>query len=224
MLITKNWFYIINDKSDNIIQIEAWVYVFIFLSNTSKDFIFRLKKDSKLDFFSFFHEKSSSNLEFYQNEDNSNLKVKNMFFTSSHNLENILKSKISSNNSTSNIENIWIVKGKKLSLDSSIEIEQNCKKVKANLSQKNIFIWENWEIRWLPKLFVKSNDVKASHSFKIEKIDTEKLFYLKSRWINENEAIFMLIKSLFIKNFSCIKMLDKQIFQKTYNDFLTLNK
>lgn len=224
MLIKENWFYIIDDKSDSLIQIENWIYAFLFLHNTSKNFIFELKENSKLDFFSFFSEKSSSILEFHQYEDNSNLKIKNMFFNYKNDLKNTLKSKIWSNNSTSNIEIIWIVKEKKLTLDSGIEIEKNCKKVTANLSQKNIFIWENWQIRWLPKLFVESEDVKASHSCKIEKIDIDKLFYIKSRWISENEAIIMLIESLFIRNFSCIKMLDKKIFQKTYNDFLTLNK
>ncbi|MDR1945111.1 MAG: SufD family Fe-S cluster assembly protein [Candidatus Peribacteria bacterium] len=52
-----------------------------------------------------------------------------------------------------------------------------------------------------PKLLVESNDVKASHSCKVERINNNKIFYLKSRGINENEAIKLLleanIKSLF---------------------------
>ncbi|MDR2411106.1 MAG: SufD family Fe-S cluster assembly protein [Candidatus Peribacteria bacterium] len=53
-----------------------------------------------------------------------------------------------------------------------------------------------------PKLKVKSNDVNASHSCKVERISKEKMFYLKSRGISENEVVKLLleanIKSLFL--------------------------
>jgi Fe-S cluster assembly scaffold protein SufB len=73
-------------------------------------------------------------------------------------------------------------------------------------------------------LNVKSFNVKASHSCKVERINDEILFYLKSRWISENEAIIMLIESFFIKNFGCLKMMDNTIYDKVYNDFLILNR
>ncbi|MDR1987273.1 MAG: SufD family Fe-S cluster assembly protein [Candidatus Peribacteria bacterium] len=53
-----------------------------------------------------------------------------------------------------------------------------------------------------PKLLIESNDVKASHSCKVERINKEKMFYLKSRGISENEVVKLLleanIKSLFL--------------------------
>gem|GEM_PF-3103125 len=70
---------------------------------------------------------------------------------------------------------------------------------------------------------MKSFSVKASHSCNVERINDDYLFYLKSRGIDENNAITLMIKSFFVKNFSCLKMLDKKLYDKTYDDFLTLN-
>jgi Fe-S cluster assembly scaffold protein SufB len=73
-------------------------------------------------------------------------------------------------------------------------------------------------------LNVKSFNVKASHSCKVERIKDDLLFYLKSRGISENEAILMLIESYFLNNFKCLKMMDNVIYDKVYDDFLILNK
>ncbi len=224
MKIQKNWFYLIDDSFTENIEIWEWIYAFVFLNETSKSFIFNLKKNSRLDYFWFFSKKSSSKIEFNQFEDNSLLNVKQMFFNNEMDLSSDIKSVIASNNSNSFINITSIIRDKKLSIDSSIEIEKWLFWVEANLKQKNIFIWNSWSVRGLPKLFVKSSSVKASHSCKVEKIKDEVLFYLKSRGISENKAILMMIESYFLKNFKCLKMMDESIYEKVYNDFLTLNK
>lgn len=224
MKIQKNWFYLIDDSFSENIEIWEWVYAFVFLNETEKSFNFNLRQNSRLDYFWFFSKKSSSKIEFNQSEDNSLLNVKQMFFNHKIDLTSNIKSIIASNNSNSFINIISIIKDNKLSIDSSIEIEQWLIWVEADLKQKNIFIWDSWSVRWLPKLNVKSFNVKASHSCKVERINDEILFYLKSRWISENEAIIMLIESFFIKNFGCLKMMDNTIYDKVYNDFLILNR
>ncbi len=224
MKIQKNWFYLIDDSFTENIEIWEWVYAFVFLNETSKSFIFNLKKNSRLDYFGFFSKKSSSKIEFNQFEDNSLLNVKQMFFNNEMDLSSDIKSVINSNNSNSFINITSIIRDKKLSIDSSIEIEKWLFWVEANLKQKNIFIWNSWLVRGLPKLLVKSSSVKASHSCKVERINDEVLFYLKSRWISENKAILMMIESYFLKNFGCLKMMDESVYEKVYNDFLILNK
>lgn len=221
MKIQKNWYYLIDDKVGETIEVVDWVYCALFLGESSKSYKIFLGKDSRLDFFGFFTKKSSPKLEFNQLEQWSLLTVKQMFFNYKSDLFSEIISIINSDNSKSFIDIISIIKDKKLHIDSSIEVKKNIIWVEAVLKQKNIFIWNNWEVRGLPKLFVKSNSVKASHSCNIERISDETLFYLKSRWINENKAILMLIQSYFKKNFSCLKMIDKKIYDKTYNDFLT---
>lgn len=224
MKIEKNWFYIVDDKSDDKIEIWEWIYAFVFLRDVEKSFRFDLKKNSRFDLFGFSMKKSSQDLIINQNEDNSELKIKYMFFNSETDLTSNIRSIIASNNSKSNINIISIIKDKKLNIDSTIEIEQWFSWVDANLKQKNIFIWESWQVRGLPKLLVKSNQVKASHACKVERISDDLLFYLKSRWISENKAILLMIESYFVKNFSCLKMMDKKNYDRVYNDFLTLNK
>lgn len=224
MKIEKNWFYIVNDKSGDKIEIWEWIYAFVFLRDIEKSFRFDLKKNSRLDLFGFSTKKSSENLEFIQSDEKSELKIKYMFFNSETDLTSNIKSLIASNNSKSNINIISIIKDKKLHIDSTIEIEKWFYWVEANLKQKNIFIGDKWQVRGLPKLLVKSNQVKASHACKVERISDDLLFYLKSRWISENKAILLMIESYFVKNFGCLKMMDKKNYEKVYNDFLTLNK
>lgn len=224
MKIQKNWFYVIDDNSNENIEIWAWVYAFLLLKDTEKSFTFDLKRKSRLDLFWFSWKKSSQNLEFNQWEEKSELTIKYMFYNHETDLSSNIKSFINSDNSHSNINIISIIKDKKLHIDSCIEIEKWLSWVEANLTQKNLFIWETWQVRGLPKLFVKSNSIKASHSCKIERIKDDLLFYLKTRWISENEAILMMIESYFLKNFSCLKMMDSKSYEKIYNDFLTLNK
>ena len=224
MKIQKNWFYLIDDSFSENIEIWEWVYAFVFLNETEKSFKFILRQNSRLDYFWFFSKRSSSKIEFNQVEDNSLLNVKQMFFNHKTDLTSNIKSIIASNNSNSFINIISIIKDNKLSIDSSIEIEQWLVWIEANLKQKNIFIWDSWSVRGLPKLNVKSFNVKASHSCKVERINDEILFYLKSRWISENKAILMMIESYFLKNFKCLKMMDENYYNKVYDDFLSLNK
>lgn len=224
MKIENNWFYIVDEKSAEKIEIWEWIYAFVFLRDVEKSFRFDLKKSSRLDLFGFSMKKSGENLEFVQSDEKSELKIKYMFFNSETDLTSNIKSTIASNNSKSNINIISIIKDKKLHIDSTIEIEKWFSWIEANLKQKNIFIWDKWQVRGLPKLLVKSNQVKASHACKVERISDDLLFYLKSRWISENKAILLMIESYFVKNFSCLKMMDKKNYEKVYNDFLTLNK
>lgn len=224
MKIQKNWFYILDDKSSKEVEISDWIYAFILLRDCEKSFRFDLKKNSRLDLFGFSMKKSSQDLIINQNEDNSELKIKYMFFNSETDLTSNIKSVIASNNSKSNINIISIIKDKKLHIDSTIEIEKWYYWIEANLKQKNIFIWESGQVRGLPKLLVKSNQVKASHACKVERISDDLLFYLKSRGISENKAILLMIESYFIKNFGCLKMMDKKNYERVYNDFLSINK
>ena len=46
----------------------------------------------------------------------------------------------------------------------------------------------------IPNLEIGNNDVKCSHGASVSHIDTDKLFYLKSRGISENESIGLIIE------------------------------
>jgi Fe-S cluster assembly scaffold protein SufB len=65
--------------------------------------------------------------------------------------------------------------------------------------------------------------VKVSHSSKTQRIDENKLFYLKSRGLSQQESIKIMIESYFKKTFSCIEMYDKKLFENISSTFLKLN-
>lgn len=72
-----------------------------------------------------------------------------------------------------------------IDVDWNITIWKNIKSVEWHLLEENIILWKNIKIKTKPILNVYSNDVKASHWARIDRLDTNKLFYMTSRWISE---------------------------------------
>ncbi len=221
--INKTWFYIIDKNHKNEININENIYVSLFVKNLENNLIINIKENSKVDFYGFFSINSPKKITINQLNNNSKLNFKTIFFNKNDDLISNIISNINSFNSNSNIEIISIVKEHKISIDSSIIVDKNSKNINASLNLENIFIWNSWTINSIPNLFIDSNDVKVSHSSKSHRIDENKLFYLKSRWLNEENSIKLMTHSYFQKTFSCLKMIDKNIFENINNEFLNLN-
>lgn len=60
--------------------------------------------------------------------------------------------------------------------------------VKWYLLEENIILWEKIQIKTLPILNVSSNDVSAWHGARIHKLDSEKLFYMMSKWLSNAKS------------------------------------
>lgn len=221
--INKTWFYIIDETYENEINIMKNIYVSLFIKDLENDLVINILENSKVDFYGFFSENSPKNIIINQFKDNSSLNFKSLFISNNSNLISNIKTQINSNNSKANLNIISIVKENKIWIDSSIKIEKKSKKIDAHLTLENIFIWKNWIINSIPNLFIDSNDVKVSHSSKSHRIDENKLFYLKSRWLDEENSIKLMTHSYFQKTFSCLEMIDKNIFEDINNEFLNLN-
>lgn len=63
------------------------------------------------------------------------------------------------------------------------------------LSEENILLGKKIRIKSLPMLDVRSNDVKASHGAKIDRLDEQKLFYLTAKWLPQSQAERLMIQS-----------------------------
>ena len=63
-------------------------------------------------------------------------------------------------------------------------------------------------------LFVGTKDVRASHGCKIEKISDEELFYLRSKWINKQNSIQMMLESYISNLFGCLKMFNQEFYEE----------
>lgn len=218
--INKNWFYIIDENCSKEINISENIYVSLFVKNIKDNLNINIAENSKVDFYWFFKDYCPENILINQENNNSILNLKSIFIGNNSDLISNIESKIKSNNSKANLNVIWIVKENKISINSSINISKNSKKIEAHLELENIFVWNNWTINSLPNLFIESNDVKVSHSSKSHRLQDQKVFYIKSRWLDEKQSINLMLQSYFFKNFSCIEMFNKDIYNEILKEFL----
>ena len=105
-------------------------------------------------------------------------------------------------------------------MDWIIKINENVEKVDWNLNEENLFLGNTWKVNWIPTLLVRSDDVKASHACKMERISDDKLFYLRSRWVGRDNALSMMIEAKVKGLFSCISMLDNDFYEKLVDNIL----
>ncbi len=218
MIIKENWFYDISDILDLEIVISKWITVWIYDSWINNKKIF-LEENSFLDFFSFLENKDNHKIEFFQNENNSILNVKYLLFSKNDEvIKSKIYSKISSSYSKSDVKILSLIWNKgNIDLDWVIEIDSGFEKIIWHLKEENLFLSETWKMKWIPTLLVRSDDVEASHSCKIEKISEKNLFYLKSRWIDEKDAHILLLEANVKSIFSCLSMIDNIFYESLIN-------
>ena len=82
-----------------------------------------------------------------------------------------------------------------ITLNGNIHIEENIKNVEAKLYEETLLLWNAKYISLIPWLRVDSPDVKASHWAKIQRISSERLFYMQSRGLSKEKAMNMIINS-----------------------------
>ena len=87
----------------------------------------------------------------------------------------------------------------------NIDIQKWIKSVSGYLLEENIILWERVKVTTLPVLNVSSNDVSAWHGAKIQRLDSEKLFYMMSKWLSDNKSKEIIVKwyiNYILKNFN----------------------
>lgn len=77
-------------------------------------------------------------------------------------------------------------------LDGRIHVAADAQKTDAHLKNANLLLSRNAEVDTKPQLEIHADDVKCSHGATIGQIDSDALFYLRSRGIPESEARRML--------------------------------
>ena len=197
MQITKSWFYNLEDFWEiSRFEISDWLKI-IALDNwkTSKEII--VWKDVDLKICWFLEKEENYEIVFRQIWEKSNLEVNYLNLAkNSEKIKEKIHSKIESNFSQSDVFVSSICWDNwEVDLDWIIELAPNFRKMAWHLTEENIFLWDKGRVRWIPALLVKSNEVEASHACKIEKISEEDLFYLRSRWIDKQNASFILVES-----------------------------
>ena len=197
MQITKSWFYNLEDFWEiSRFEISDWLKI-IALDNwkTSKEII--VWKDVDLKICWFLEKEENYEIVFRQIWEKSNLEVNYLNLAKdSEKIKAKIHSKIESNFSQSDVFVSSICWDNwEVDLDWIIELAPDFRKMAWHLTEETIFLWDKGRVRWIPALLVKSNEVEASHACKIEKISEEDLFYLRSRWIDKQNASFILVES-----------------------------
>ncbi len=215
MKIKKPWFYKLSEFSESVIEVEKNISATFFDAwKTNKKFIIWKKAEVYICWF--LEKENDYKLEVFQKEKNSKVFINYLLFSENkQKLKAKIYSKIESDFSSSYVNIVsFVSKGWKIDLDWVLEFEKNFEKMSWKLEEENIFLWKSWQINALPTLLVKSNELKASHSCKIHKINDEKLFYLRSRWVKKDDAVFLLTQAKIKNIFGKIKEFDKDFFAK----------
>lgn len=214
MIIDKNWFYDISGLNDSEVIIKKNIVASFYDKWIVKRKII-VWENTIVEFFWFIVDNSNHNIEFIQEEESSSLKIKFLLYSvNDRKVNSRIYSNIKSNKSKSDVKIFSIIdENGDIDLDWIIEISKWYKKIIWHLIEENLFLWDSWKIRWIPTLLVRSDDVEASHACRIERISNDKLFYLKSRWLEEKTALMLLLEANIKSIFSCLSMVD--------NDFYT---
>jgi len=182
----------------------------------------KIWEKSRVEFYWILDNTGDKTINFIQNKELSNLSVRYLLLSKNNERIKVkICSEISASNSKSDIHilsiiwNDWFV-----DLDGIIKINELIEKVDAKLLEENLFLWDTWKVKWIPTLLVRSNDVKASHACRIERISDEKLFYLRSRWIWRYNALYMMIESYISSMFMCISMMDEKFYTELFENII----
>lgn len=164
--------------------------------NEENDFQIIPDSDSNIKFWAVI---KNSQISFQFDIQNENTDIECYFLIPAIKNQNI-KLDINTNFKTSNTK-VWInvialaSDNASITLNGNLHIENNIKNVEAKLYEETLLLWNAKYISLIPWLRVDSPDVKASHWAKIQRISTERLFYMQSRGLSSEKAINMIINS-----------------------------
>lgn len=92
------------------------------------------------------------------------------------------------------------LKDSKLICDSIIKIDKNLQKVEVEQFNKNLLLGCNSKVISIPKLEVKSDNVKCKHGVTVRRLDDSNVFYLQSRGIDFCSAKNILVNAFFVND------------------------
>lgn len=105
-----------------------------------------------------------------------------------------LKVSLNHSQTSADVEMIsFLYDGAKVTIDGSIEIWIRLDQVHGRLLEQNIVLGKNISIKTLPKLNVASYNVTAAHGANIDTLDQQKLFYMMSRGLTQQQSQTLLV-------------------------------
>lgn len=100
-----------------------------------------------------------------------------------------------------------------------IRMEPGCTGADGNLEEHNLLLSSTSQIDAVPGLEIGHHDVAASHAAYMERVDDERLFYLASRGIPEEEAVQLIMEGFFLDAIQ--KMESPELGDRVFNHILS---
>ena len=220
MKITQSGLYTSADIKDSEVHFGDNLEVYFFDDATQiQEFI--LGENTKLFYFSAFMNEGEYKKHFKLVSASAELQVNSMIYAEDNTITSQIIWELAHSHTKENLQIVsfagpnWVV-----DLDGVVQINEQVEKVEGYLKEENIFLGTTGKIRWIPTLLVRSNDVQASHACNIEKISDEKLFYLRSRGIEKNDATSMMILAYIEKTFSWLEKVDGELYERVMEEVI----
>lgn len=133
---------------------------------------------------------------------------------STHAISGTLKVSLAHSHTSADVELIsFLYDGSKVSIDGSIDVWMHLDQVHGRLLEQNIVLGKNISLKTLPKLNVASYNVTAAHGANIDTLDQQKLFYMMSRGLTQQQSQTLLVDwyiAYVLQHFTHVSDKDKQ--------------
>jgi hypothetical protein len=98
----------------------------------------------------------------------------------------------------------------KVTLDADIVMKEWIQWSSASLLEESIILSQKINVKSLPVLDIHAKNIQASHWAKIYRLDDDKLFYLRSKWLNKNQSENLILSSFWERMFDSVNMEEKE--------------
>lgn len=214
--ITKWWFYFLSDFSEKLeISVDdasAKVVIFDDGENNVKKIEVLWNTDLKI----FWFVKQSRNLDIIWSWEKTNILANYLFLgKNSEKIEAKINWKIIKSWNSLEINILWILDDKSiLKLDSGVDIDFWVVWWVWTTNTEIIFLWNDAKFSGIPGLKVASNQVKANHSLKIDKISDEAIFYLQARWLEAEFSRNMILRAKVDELYKYFKLCNHSLYEE----------
>ncbi len=168
-----------------------------FSSNDTK--LFRLDESARLEYFHHAFGSSSDSLKVILEGEESSVFSQTLFFGKNEEKQNLRVDHVHLGKRTrSEMISRGAVQNKAYShFFGNILMEQGCTGADGRLEEHNLLLSSGAKIEAVPGLEIRHNEVQASHSATLERVDNEKIFYLESRGLPLKEGMELLVEGFF---------------------------
>lgn len=201
-------YYKLNEKQTINIEKGSNIIINLLIKDSINDIIINIEENSNL-IINYLTINDNTKIEINLNKERSNV---SLYYSSINYKESnyIVNINHNSKNTTSKIINHGIsVLGNKIDFTINGNIPLYADNCICNQDSKIINIKDSKSII-KPNLFIENYNVEANHSAYIGQFNKDKLFYLESRGIKNDQAIFLLLKSFMINNMSLPEELESK--------------